>query len=59
MICAYLFAHIFIKFEQCNKKIQKNVYCVCNRDIHKLFMIKKYKKNKREKVENISKKEKK
>ena len=24
MICAHLLAHIFIKFEQCNKKIQTN-----------------------------------
>ena len=48
IICAHLFAHIFIKFEQYNKKIQRNVYCVCNRDIHKSFMIKERKRKGRE-----------
>ena len=32
MICAHLLAHIFIKFEQCNKKnIEKYVLCVQSR----------------------------
>ena len=43
MICAHFIAHIFIKFEQYNKKIyrERNVYCVCNKDVYKPFMIKK------------------
>ena len=58
MICPYFLAHIFIKFEQCNNKIQRNVYCVCNRDTHNPFMIKERKRKsrkhikKREKVGN-------
>ena len=61
MICAHLFAHIFIKFEQCNNKIQRNVYCVCNKDIHKSFMIKEIKRKSRKQnrgKENKRKKEK-
>ena len=48
MICAHLLTHIFIKFKQCNKKIQRNVYYVCNQDIHKPFMIKERKKKSRD-----------
>ena len=50
MICAHLFAYIFIKFEHCNKKIQRNVYYVCNRDIYKPFMIKEIKRKSREHI---------
>ena len=57
MICAHLLAHIFIKFEQCNKKnIQKNVYCVYNRDINKPFMIKERKRKSREHIKKKKKK---
>ena len=57
MICAHLLAHIFIKFEQCNKKIQRNVYCVCNRDIYKPFMIKDRKRKSREHIKKKKKKQ--
>ncbi len=58
MICPHFLVHIFIIFEQCNNKIQRNVYCMCNRDVYKSFMIKARKRKsrehikKREKVEN-------
>ena len=55
MICAHLLAHIFIKFEQCNKKIQRNVYCVYNRDINKPFMIKERKTKSREHIKKREK----
>ena len=61
MICAHFLTHIFIKFEECNNKVQRNVYCVCNRDIHKPFMIKERKIKSREqkkRKENKRKKEK-
>jgi hypothetical protein len=38
MICAHLLAHIFIKFEQCNKKnIEKCVLCVQSRYIQTIY----------------------
>ena len=55
MICAHLLAHIFIKFEQCNKKIQRNVYFVCNRDIDKPFKIKERKRKNREHIKKEKK----
>ena len=55
MICPHFLAHIFIKFEQCNNKIQINVYCVCNRDIHKPFMIKERKIKSREHIKKREK----
>ena len=55
MICAHLFVHIFIKFEQCNNKIQRNVYYVYNRDIHKPFMIKERKRKSREHIKKREK----
>ena len=55
MICAHFLAHIFIKFEQYNKKIQRNVYCVCNQDIYKSFMIKKRKRKSREHIKKREK----
>ena len=33
--------HTFTKFEQYNKKICPSVYCVCNIDVYKSFLIKK------------------
>ena len=55
MICAHLLTHIFIKFEQYNNKIQRNVYCMCNRDIHKPFMIKERKRKSREHIKKREK----
>ena len=52
MICAHLLAHIFIKFEQCNKKIEKCVLSVQQRYTQTIYdkKIKKNKNKKREKV---------
>ena len=47
MICAYLLAHIFIKFEQCNKKIEKCVLSVQQRYTQTIYD-KKIKKEKKQ-----------
>ena len=58
MICAHLSAHIFIKFEQCNKKnIKKCVLCMQQKYTQTIYDKEKKRKNrehikKREKVEN-------
>ena len=44
-----------LKFEQCNKKIERNVYCVCNQDIYKPFMIKERKRKSREHIKKEKK----
>ena len=54
MICAHLLAHTFIKFEQCNKKIQtnENTFSKIKERKRKNRKQKRGKENKRKKEKN-------